>query len=90
MPPEDQLELTEKELKEELTRVLTADNPHAPQNVVRYNFKESTFKQVSLPTFVESLLHWFVISADLYTLFHGYFYSLSWPTGGVASCVLHV
>ena len=59
MPPEDQLELTEKELKEELTRVLTADNPHAPQNVVRYNFKESTFKQVSLLTFVESLLHHF-------------------------------
>ena len=46
MPPENQLVLTEKELKEELTRVLTADNPHAPQNVVRFNFKDSTFKQV--------------------------------------------
>ena len=46
VPPDDQLELSEMELKEELTRVLTADNPHAPQNVVRFNFKESTFKQV--------------------------------------------
>ena len=46
VPPDDQLELSEMDLKEELTRVLTADNPHAPQNVVRFNFKESTFKQV--------------------------------------------
>ena len=49
-PPEDQLELSEKELKEEFTRVLTADNPHAPQNLVRFNFKESTFKQVHVYT----------------------------------------
>ena len=48
-PPEDQLELSEKELKEEFTRVLTADNPHAPQNMVHFNFKESTFKQVCIP-----------------------------------------
>ena len=26
--------------------MLTADNPHAPANIVRYNFKEQTFKQV--------------------------------------------
>ena len=45
--PADQLQLTEQELKEELTRVLTADNPHAPDNIVRYSFKEQTFKQVS-------------------------------------------
>jgi len=30
-----------KELKEEHTRVLTAVNPHAPQNIVRFNFKVS-------------------------------------------------
>ena len=46
--PADQLELTELEMKEELTRVLTADNPHAPANIVRYSFKEQTFKQVSV------------------------------------------
>ena len=46
VPPEDQLQLSEQELKEEFTRVLTADNPHAPQNITRYNFKESSFKQV--------------------------------------------
>lgn len=28
-----------KELNEEITRVLTANNPNAPQNVVRYSFK---------------------------------------------------
>jgi len=30
-----------QELKEEHTRVLTAVNPHAPQNIVRFNFKVS-------------------------------------------------
>lgn len=30
-----------KELKEEFTRILTANNPHAPQNIVRYSFKVS-------------------------------------------------
>ena len=27
--------------------MLTADNPHAPGNIIRYNFKEQTFKQAS-------------------------------------------
>ena len=47
VPPPDQLQLTEQELKEEFTRVLTADNPHAPPNIVRFSFKEKMFKQVS-------------------------------------------
>ena len=46
MKPANQLELSEAELKEELTRVLTADNPHAPSNIIRFNFKENSFKQV--------------------------------------------
>ena len=37
--PDDQLDLSETELKEEFTRILTANNPHAPQNIVRFNFK---------------------------------------------------
>ncbi|XP_071844613.1 dynein intermediate chain 2, ciliary-like isoform X1 [Apostichopus japonicus] len=45
--PDDQLELSELELKEEFTRILTANNPHAPQNIVRYNFKDGSFKQTS-------------------------------------------
>ncbi|XP_067938269.1 dynein intermediate chain 2, ciliary-like isoform X3 [Watersipora subatra] len=45
--PEDQLNLTEAELKEEITRILTANNPHAPQNIVRYSFKENTYKQTA-------------------------------------------
>lgn len=28
-----------QELKEEITRMLNANNPHAAENVVRYNFK---------------------------------------------------
>lgn len=45
--PDDQLDLTEQELKEEFTRILTANNPHAPQNIVRYSFKERQYKQTS-------------------------------------------
>ncbi|XP_041094601.1 dynein, axonemal, intermediate chain 1, paralog 2 isoform X1 [Polyodon spathula] len=45
--PPDQLELSEVELKEEITRILTANNPHAPQNIVRYSFKERAYKPIS-------------------------------------------
>ncbi|NXS69329.1 DNAI1 protein, partial [Pandion haliaetus] len=45
--PPDQLELTEAELKEEFTRILTANNPHAPQNIIRYSFKERAYKPIS-------------------------------------------
>lgn len=45
--PDDQLDLTEAELKEEFTRILTANNPHAPQNIVRYSFKERQYKAIS-------------------------------------------
>ncbi|KAA0189151.1 Dynein intermediate chain [Fasciolopsis buskii] len=46
LKPDDQLQLTEQELKEEITRVLTATNPHAPQNIVRFNFKECQYKPI--------------------------------------------
>jgi hypothetical protein len=41
------LELTEVELKEEFTRILTANNPHAPNNIVRFSHKDKTFKPLS-------------------------------------------
>lgn len=44
--PDDQLELTDVELKEEITRVLKANNPHAPQNIVRFSYKEKTYKPI--------------------------------------------
>ncbi|NWR34626.1 DNAI1 protein, partial [Tachuris rubrigastra] len=34
------------ELKQEFTRTLTADNPQAPQNIVRFSFKEREYKLV--------------------------------------------
>ncbi|KAL0978206.1 hypothetical protein UPYG_G00167470 [Umbra pygmaea] len=45
--PPNQLDLTEAELKEEFTRILTAKNPHAPENIVRYSFKERSYKAIS-------------------------------------------
>ncbi|XP_039945908.1 dynein axonemal intermediate chain 1 [Hirundo rustica] len=42
----DQLELTEDELKKEVTRTLTANNPHIPQDIVRFSFKERAYKLV--------------------------------------------
>ncbi|XP_074522509.1 dynein, axonemal, intermediate chain 1, paralog 2 [Halichoeres trimaculatus] len=58
----DQLELTEAELKEEITRVLTANNPHAPQNIVRYSFKERSFKPTSV---VDQMAVHFVLEGNL-------------------------
>lgn len=46
LKPEDQLELSEAELKEEFTRILTANNPHAAANIVRYNYKDQSYKQI--------------------------------------------
>ncbi|XP_034022977.1 dynein, axonemal, intermediate chain 1, paralog 2 isoform X2 [Thalassophryne amazonica] len=60
--PADQVELTEAELKEEITRVLTANNPHAPQNIVRYSFKEGCFKPIGV---VDQLAVHFVLESRL-------------------------
>ncbi|XP_077384792.1 dynein axonemal intermediate chain 1-like isoform X1 [Festucalex cinctus] len=42
--PVDQLDLTEAELKEEITRILTAKNPHAPHNIANYKFNDGAYK----------------------------------------------
>lgn len=42
--PKEQLSLNEKDLNEEFTRILRADNPEAPENIVRFSHKEKTFK----------------------------------------------
>ena len=60
--PDDQLNLTEQELKEEITRILKANNPNAPQNIVRYNFKERAFKLIP---HVEQLAVHFQIDGNL-------------------------
>ncbi|KAK3524261.1 hypothetical protein QTP70_025852 [Hemibagrus guttatus] len=60
--PPDQLDLTESELKEEFTRILTANNPHAPQNIVRYSFKERSYKPISS---VDQLAVHFVLEGNL-------------------------
>ncbi|XP_045885069.1 dynein, axonemal, intermediate chain 1, paralog 2 isoform X1 [Micropterus dolomieu] len=60
--PPDQLELTEAEMKEEITRILTANNPHAPQNIVRYSFKERSYKPTSA---VDQMAVHFVLEGSL-------------------------
>jgi dynein intermediate chain 1 len=47
LKPPGQLQLNEKELDEEITRILNANNPQAPQNISRYSNKELTFKTVA-------------------------------------------
>ena len=42
--PENQLNLTDTELNEEMTRVLTANNPNVPANIIKYNFKDKCYK----------------------------------------------
>ena len=60
--PDDQLLLSEEELKEEFTRILTANNPHAPDNIVRFSFKEGQFKQI--PTVNQLAVH-FTLEGNL-------------------------
>ena len=42
--PENQLVLTEQELEEDVTRILTGDDPNLPQNVCRFSFKDKCYK----------------------------------------------
>nr|CAD7430628.1 unnamed protein product [Timema monikensis] len=44
--PDYQVELTDEELQEEITRVLTTMNPQLPKNIVEFNFKEGVFVSV--------------------------------------------
>ncbi|CAH8605395.1 unnamed protein product [Dicrocoelium dendriticum] len=60
LKPDDQLQLSEQELKEEITRVLTANNPHAPQNIVRYNFKECQYR--AIPQVDQTTVHFWLES----------------------------
>ncbi|KAG7263212.1 hypothetical protein CRUP_031755 [Coryphaenoides rupestris] len=62
MKPPDQLDLTEAELKEEFTTILTANNPHAPQNIVRYSFKERSYKPISC---VDQMAVHFILEGNL-------------------------
>jgi dynein intermediate chain 1 len=60
------LQLSEPELNEELTRILNANNPHAPQNIARYNNKERTFK--ASPNVDHLLMHF---EFDGYLIYKG-------------------
>ncbi|KAH6586463.1 hypothetical protein BASA50_000418 [Batrachochytrium salamandrivorans] len=44
LKPPNQVQLTSAELDEEFTRILNANNPHAPLNIARYSNKERVFK----------------------------------------------
>lgn len=43
--PDNQLNLTEEQLDEEFTRVLTANDNNVPNNITKYNYKEKAYKQ---------------------------------------------
>ena len=43
--PANQLQLTEEQLAEEFTRILTANDPNVPNNITKYNYKEKAYKQ---------------------------------------------
>ena len=42
--PPQQLRLSESELNEEITKMLSAVDPNAPSNLVRFHFKEKAYK----------------------------------------------
>ena len=43
--PDNQLQLTDELLAEEITRILTANDPNVPNNITKYNYKEKAYKQ---------------------------------------------
>lgn len=43
--PDNQLQLSDEQLDEEHTRVLTANDPNVPNNITKYNYKEKAYKQ---------------------------------------------
>ncbi|XP_030375419.1 dynein intermediate chain 2, ciliary-like [Scaptodrosophila lebanonensis] len=54
--PDDQLELTEAELSEEITKVLTPTNTNIVRNLVIYSFKEGEYVPAPLPGNTVTLL----------------------------------
>ncbi|KPP64490.1 hypothetical protein Z043_117161, partial [Scleropages formosus] len=50
------------ELKEEFTRILTANNPHAPENIVRYSFKELLYQRTGS---IDQLATHFMLEGNL-------------------------
>lgn len=48
MKPDDQLELTETELSEEITKVLQTENTNYSKNLVIYSFKDGGFVNVAI------------------------------------------
>lgn len=49
--PDDQLDLTEAELNEEVSKVLTAQNMNILKNLVVYSFKEGAYVPVRISYF---------------------------------------
>lgn len=43
--PDNQLKLSTEQLSEEITKVLTANDPNIPINISRFSYKEKSFKQ---------------------------------------------
>jgi dynein intermediate chain 1 len=43
--PANQLQLTPEQMNEEISRVLTANDPNIPNNITKYNYKEKGYKQ---------------------------------------------
>jgi dynein intermediate chain 1, axonemal len=43
--PENQIQLSDEQLTEEFTRILTANDPNVPNNITKYNYKEKAYKQ---------------------------------------------
>lgn len=42
--PDNQLDLNDKELEEDVSRILTGDDPNKPKNVCKFSFKDKCFK----------------------------------------------
>ncbi|GLH13932.1 Dynein intermediate chain 2, ciliary [Gryllus bimaculatus] len=67
LKPEDQLELTDVELKEEHPRVLVQGNPQTPLNVVEFSYKERSYVTIPAPPPLQLLYELQGIALNMYS-----------------------
>lgn len=64
--PDNQLVLSEEQLDEDFTRVLTANDPNIPNNTTKYNYKEKAYKQDPEGPMDHLVFHFHIDGCSLY------------------------
>lgn len=72
MAPANQIALTDNELKAELTRVLTGDDPNRPRSISKFSFKDRCFKPDPPGQSDHMATHFIIVGCSLHHESPGY------------------